>query len=150
MFKYTFNSMHIQKVLEHSWYPETKNYTYRGNLLTHMEVVYTYLHEDEHTDSINLFYDVPFETAKAISNGETYTNSHNLPSDIVGIVDSIGMLMVEYGCDAWGETMSITGFWRICSAFGIYSAIVIMSLMRRRGCAAYGIVIMRKVTYIPF
>ena len=86
-----------------SWYPETKNYTYRGNLLTHMEVVYTYLHEDEHTDSINLFYDVPFETAKAISNGETYTNSHNLQSDIVGIVDSIGVLMVEYGCDIWAK-----------------------------------------------
>ena len=56
-FKYDHNGMRIQKVLEHSWYPETTSYTYHGKLLTHMEVAYTDFDEVEHTDKLHFFYD---------------------------------------------------------------------------------------------
>ena len=149
-FKYDHNGMRIQKVLEHSWYTETTNYTYHGKLLAYMEAMYSNFNEVEHTDSFYFFYNMQPKPAKAFSNGETCAYSHNLPSDIVEIVDSIGMLMVEYGCDIWGETLSITGF--LANVLGVWDPFRYCDcvLMRRRGCAIYRIVIMRKVTYIPF
>ena len=108
-FKYDHNGMRIQKVLEHSWYPETTNYTYHGKLLTHMEVNYTDFDEVEHTDKFHFFYDAQSCPAKVRFNGTIYTYLHNLQGDIVGILDSNGNLVVEYKYDAWGKPLSTTG-----------------------------------------
>ena len=108
-FKYDHNGMRIQKVLEHSWYPETTNYTYHGKLLTHMEVAYTDFDEVEHTDKLHFFYDAQSRPMKVRFNGTIYTYVHNLQGDIVGILDSTGNLVVEYKYDAWGKLLSTTG-----------------------------------------
>ena len=109
IFKYDHNGMRIQKVLEHSWYPETTNYTYHGKLLTHMGVNYTDFDEVEHTDNLHFFYDSQSRPAKVRFNGTIYTYVHNLQGDIVGILDSNGNLVVEYKYDAWGKPLSTTG-----------------------------------------
>ena len=108
-FKYDHNGMRIQKVLEHSWYPETTNYTYHGKLLTHMEVNYTDFNEVEHTDNLHFFYDAQSRPAKVSYNGVIYTYIHNLQGDIVGLLDNSGALVVEYKYDAWGKTISTMG-----------------------------------------
>ncbi len=108
-FKYDHNGMRIQKVHEHSWYPETTNYTYHGKLLTHMEVAYTDFDEVEHTDKLHFFYDAQSRPAKVRFNGTVYTYVHNLQGDVVGILDSNGALVVEYKYDAWGKPLSTTG-----------------------------------------
>ena len=108
-FKYDHNGMRIQKVLEHSWYPETTNYTYHGKLLTHMEVAYTDFDEVEHTDKLHFFYDAQSRPVKVRFNGTIYTYVQNLQGDIVGILDNTGNLVVEYKYDAWGKPLSTTG-----------------------------------------
>ena len=108
-FKYDHNGMRIRKVLEHSLYPETTNYTYHGKLLTHMEVNYTDFDEVSHVDKLHFFYDVQSRSAKVRFNGTIYTYVHNLQGDIVGILDSTGNLVVEYRYDAWGKPLSTTG-----------------------------------------
>ena len=108
-FKYDHNGMHIQKVHEHSWYPETTNYTYHGKLLTHMTVNYTDFDEVEHTDNLHFFYDAYSHPAKVRFNDELYTYLGNTKNDIVGILDSTGNLVVEYKYDAWGKPLSTTG-----------------------------------------
>ena len=108
-FKYDHNGMRVQKVLEHSWYPETTNYTYHGKLLTHTEVAYTDFDEVEHTDKLHFFYDAQSRPAKVRFNGTIYTYLHNLQGDIVGILDNNGNLVVEYKHDAWGKLLSTTG-----------------------------------------
>ena len=108
-FKYDHNGMRIQKVLEHSWYPETTNYTYHGKLLTHMEVAYTDFDEVGHVDKLHFFYDAQSRPAKVRFNGTIYTYVQNLQGDIVGILDNTGNLVVEYKYDAWGKPLSTTG-----------------------------------------
>ena len=108
-FKYDHNGMRIQKILEHSWYPETTNYTYHGKLLTHMEVNYTDFDEVEHTDNLHFFYDAYSHPAKVRFNDELYTYLGNTKNDIVGILDSTGNLVVEYKYDAWGRLINTTG-----------------------------------------
>ena len=108
-FKYDHNGMRIQKVLEHSWYPETTNYTYHGKLLTHMEVAYTDFDEVSHVDKLHFFYDASGCAAKVQVNGAMYSYVHNLQGDIVGILDNAGNLVVEYKYDAWGKLLNTTG-----------------------------------------
>ena len=108
-FKYDHNGMRIQKVLEHSWYPETTNYTYHGKLLTHMTVDYTDWDEVAQQDNLHFFYDAQSRPVKIGYNGVIYTYVHNLQGDIVGILDSTGALVVEYKYDAWGKLLATTG-----------------------------------------
>ena len=108
-FKYDHNGMRIQKVLEHSWYPETTSYTYHGKLLTHMEVNYTDFDEVEYADKLHFFYDAQSRPVKVRFNDTIYTYVHNLQGDIVGILDSTGALVVEYKYDAWGKLLATTG-----------------------------------------
>ena len=108
-FKYDHNGLRTQKTPEHSWYPETTNYTYHGKLLTHMTVNYTDFDEVEHIDKLHFFYDSQSRPAKVSYNGNIYTYLHNLQGDIVGILDSTGALVVEYKYDAWGKPLSMTG-----------------------------------------
>lgn len=61
--------------------PEATNYTYHDNL--------------------HFFYDAQSRPVKISYNGVIYTYVHNLQGDIVGILDSIGALVVEYQYAAW-------------------------------------------------
>ncbi len=108
-FKYDHNGMRVQKVVEQSWYPETTHYTYHGKLLTHMTVDYTDFDEVAHQDKLHFFYDEQNRPAKVEFNGTMYTYLHNMQGDIVGLLDSAGILMVEYKYDAWGRPLSTTG-----------------------------------------
>lgn len=45
----------------------------------------------------------------ALSNGVRYTCIHNLQGDIVALLDSIGALVVEFKCEAWGKSLSVMG-----------------------------------------
>ncbi len=108
-FEYDHNGLRTQKVLEHDWYPETTNYTLHGKLITHMTVDYTDLDEVPQQDNLHFFYDSQSRPAKVSFNGEMYTYVHNLQGDTVGILDSLGMLVVEYKYDAWGKLLDTTG-----------------------------------------
>ena len=115
-FKYGHDGLRIEKVLEHSWYPEITKYTYQGKLLTHMNVNYFDCDEVEHNDEMHFFYDTQSRPAKVSFNGNMYTYIYNLQGDIVGILDNIGTLVVEYKYDAWGKLLSVTG--NMAAAFG--------------------------------
>ena len=108
-FKYDYNGMRTQKVLEHSWYPETTNYYLHGQLLTHMTVDYRDTSEASHQDVMHFFYDAQSRPAKVSLNGVMYTYIHNLQGDIVELLDNSGALVVEYKYDAWGKLIATTG-----------------------------------------
>ena len=40
-FKYDYNGLRTQKIVQQDWYPVTTNYTLHGKLITHMTVDYT-------------------------------------------------------------------------------------------------------------
>ena len=75
-FKYDHNGRRIEKLLEHSWYPEITKYTYHDNLLTHISVNYFDLDEIEHHDTIHIFYDATSYPVKIQFNGIMYTFLH--------------------------------------------------------------------------
>ena len=108
-FKYDHNGMRIQKILEHSWYPETTNYTYHGELLSHMTVDYYDWDEVAQQDRLHFFYDAQSKLVKVSFNGAIYTYIQNFQGDIVGILDNSGNLVVEYKYDAWGKPLATTG-----------------------------------------
>ena len=108
-FKYGHDGLRIEKVLEHSWYPETTKYTYHGKLLTHMTVDYTDWDEVAQQDKLHFFYDAQSRPAKVNFNGTIYTYIHNLQGDVVGLLDNAGSLVVEYKYDGWGRLLSTIG-----------------------------------------
>ena len=55
------------------------------------------------SDALHFFYDAQSMPAMVKFNGALYSYVHNLQGDIVGIVDSVGSLVVEYKYDAWGK-----------------------------------------------
>ena len=99
-FKYDHNGLRTQKIVTENGVTTTTNYTLHGKLLMHMT---------RGTDTLHFFYDANSRPAKVKYNGTMYTYVHNLQSDIVGIVDSTGALVVEYKYDAWGRPLSVEG-----------------------------------------
>ncbi|MBQ3011166.1 MAG: DNRLRE domain-containing protein, partial [Oscillospiraceae bacterium] len=49
-------------------------------------------------------------------NGTMYSYVRNQQGDVIGIIDSIGVTVVEYEYDAWGNILSVTG--SLASTFG--------------------------------
>ena len=58
---------------------------------------------------MHFYYDSEKHPVKIWYNGITYTYMLNLQGDIVGLIDSNGLLVVEYKYDAWGRPLSATG-----------------------------------------
>ena len=56
---------------------------------------------------MHFFYDAQNRPVMFECNGNLYSYVHNLQGDIVGIIDSAGNLVVEYGYDAWGEPVVV-------------------------------------------
>ena len=108
-FKYDHNGMRVQKVVEQSWYPEITNYLYHNELLTYMTINYTDLNEVSQQDVMHFYYDSEKHPMKIRYNGVIYAYISNLQGDIIGLIDSNGLLVVEYKYDAWGRPLSTTG-----------------------------------------
>ena len=108
-FKYDSNGMRTQKVLSNGKYLERTNYTYNGKLLTRMEMSYTDSDNVEHVDKMHFLYDAQSRPILMNFNGDVYTYVKNLQGDIVGILDNVGNIVVEYSYDGWGRLSSATG-----------------------------------------
>ena len=108
-FKYDYNGMRIQKVLEHNGNSESTNYTYYGKLITHMTVAYYGREDGARQEKLHFFYDAQSRPAKVSYDGIMYTYVHNLQGDIVGLIDNSGNFVVEYKYDAWGKLLFTTG-----------------------------------------
>ena len=99
-FKYNSAGLRVQKKVTANGKSEVTDYTLHGKLVTHMTVG---------NDKLHFFYDAQSRPAKVNFNGVTYTYLHNLQGDVVGIIDKLGVLVVEYKYDAWGKPISIAG-----------------------------------------
>ena len=94
-FSYDHNGLRTQKkVTKADGTVETTDYTLHGKLITHLT---------RGEDEMHFFYDNESRPAMVDFNGALYSYTHNLQGDIVGILDSSGNLVVEYGYDAWGK-----------------------------------------------
>ena len=60
----------------------------------------------EKHDSLHFFYDASNKPAVVVYNGTPYTYVKNLQGDIVAILDSNGIAVVQYKYDAWGRQIS--------------------------------------------
>ena len=98
-FSYDHNGLRTQKkVTRADGIVETTDYVLHGKLLTHLT---------RGSDSLHFFYDEEKRPTMVEFNGTLYGYVHNLQGDIVGIVDSSGNLVVEYGYDAWGKPVVV-------------------------------------------
>ena len=98
-FSYDHNGLRTQKKMTKAdGTVETTDYTLHGKLITHLT---------RGEDEMHFFYDAQSRPAMVEFNGTLYSYAHNLQSDIVGILDSSGNLVVEYGYDAWGKPVVV-------------------------------------------
>ena len=98
-FSYDHNGLRTQKkVTKADGTVETTDYMLHGKPLTHLT---------RGSDTMHFFYDNEKRPATVEFNGTLYGYVHNLQGDIVGIVDSTGTLVVEYGYDAWGKPVVV-------------------------------------------
>ena len=95
-YDYDHNGMRVRKTVANTsgYVYTTYNYTWHGDQLAHMT---------KGTDELHFFYDAQGRPAKVDYNGTMYTYVHNLQGDVAGILDSTGVLVVEYKYDAWGR-----------------------------------------------
>lgn len=78
----------------------TYNYTYHGSQLTHMTCG---------SNSLHFYYDASGRPLSVVYNGATYYYVLSLQGDVVAILNSSGVAVVEYTYDAWGRLLSTTG-----------------------------------------
>ena len=108
-FKYDHNGLRTQKKVVENGVTTTYDYTLHGKLITHLTKRTVDESGAESTEEMHFFYDAQSRPAFVEYNGVKYRYVHNLQSDIVGIIDAAGNLVVEYRYDAWGKPLSITG-----------------------------------------
>jgi len=108
-YKYNHNGLRTQKIWQPDWHPEITNYILNGKQISQMTVDYHDWDEIPHQDVLYFYYDAQGKPAQVNYNGSVYTYVHNLQGDIVGILDSEGMLVVEYKYDAWGRPLGKSG-----------------------------------------
>ena len=98
-FSYDHNGLRTQKkVTRADGIVETTDYILHGKLITHLT---------KGEDAMHFFYDAQSRPAMVEFNGTLYSYAHNLQGDIVGILDSSGNVVVEYGYDAWGKPVVV-------------------------------------------
>ena len=98
-FSYNHNKLRAQKkVTKTDGETEVAEYMFHGELLM-------YLHRGN--NALHFCYDKQKRPIMVEMNESVYSYIHNLQGDIVGILDSAGNLVVEYGYDAWGNPVLV-------------------------------------------
>ncbi len=98
-FAYNHDGLRTQKkVTRADGTVETTEYTLHGKLVTHLR---------RGSDEMHFFYDEQSRPAMVDFNGTLYSYVHNLQGDVVGIIDEVGSLVVEYKYDAWGKPVFV-------------------------------------------
>ena len=108
-FIYDHNGMRTAKIVSENGRVEMTEYTLHGKLITHLTKRTVDENGAESTEELHFFYDAQSRPAFVEYDGAMYRYIHNLQSDIVAIVDTVGNPVVEYKYDAWGKSISITG-----------------------------------------
>lgn len=81
------------------------DYCYNGNLLTHMSTSGWYAHIRYSAEGMS----VHIQYKNGSNPADEYYYMFNAQGDVVGLLDGIGKLVVEYTYDAWGQPLTITG-----------------------------------------
>ncbi len=98
-FSYNHKGLRTQKkVTKADGTVETTDYTLHGKRIEHLT---------RGSDKMHFFYDAQNRPVMVECNGNLYSYAHNLQGDIMGILDSNGSLVVEYGYDAWGKPVIV-------------------------------------------
>ncbi len=95
-FTYDHNGLRVKKVVN----DVTTNYTLNGKNIVHMT---------QGDNDLHFFYDAQNKPAMVRFNGTDYFYIYNLQGDVVAMIDTNGVQMVEYSYDAWGAPLSKTG-----------------------------------------
>ena len=108
-YTYDHNGLRTGKVVTENGSPEYTKYTLHGKMITHITKLVRGGKDFRVSQRLHFYYDAQSRPAFVEYNGMKYRYLQNLQGDIVGIVDNIGNLVVEYKYDAWGKPISITG-----------------------------------------
>ena len=108
-YTYDHNGLRTGKVVTENGSPEYTKYTLHGKLITHITKLVRGGKDFRVSQRLHFYYDAQSRPAFVEYSGMKYRYLHNLQGDIVGIVDNIGNLVVEYRYDAWGKPISTTG-----------------------------------------
>ena len=90
-FIYNENGLRVQKTATSTG---VTKYTLHGKNVVHMT---------QGSNELHFFYDAQNKPAVVVYNGTPYTYVKNLQGDIVAILDSNGIAVVQYRYDAWGR-----------------------------------------------
>ena len=136
-FKYDHNGLRTQKKVTSGGVVTTTEYTLHGKLITHLI---------RGSDAMHFYYDAQSRPAMVKFNAGLYGYVHNLQGDVVGIVDSNGSLVVEYGYDAWGKPVLVR------TLTTAYETLAALNPFRYRGYVfdeETGLYCLRKRSYNP-
>ena len=112
-FAYNEDGLRVQKTVTVGDEVTVTDYTLHGKLVTGLTVTKTCSGEIVDTQELHFFYDAQRRPTAVNHNGKWYTYIHNLQGDIVAILDTAGVKVVEYKYDAWGRPLGINGTLRI-------------------------------------
>ena len=116
-FEYDHNGLRTQKKVVENGITTIYDYTLHGKLITHLTKRTVDENGDETTQELHFFYDAQSKPAFVEYGGNKYRFLRNLQDDVIGIVDSDGICVVEYKYDAWGRNHVISG--TMASTLGI-------------------------------
>ena len=117
--EFTYNHAGLRTKKVNGEAVETTEYTLNGKQVVGLK---------KGTDEMKFYYDAQGRVAAVDFNGTKYTYVHNLQGDIIAIVDSNGVCVVEYKYDVWGKPIG--------NIIGDIGTIVELNPFRYRGYVA--------------
>ncbi len=101
-FSYDANGKRVSKVKTDAagTVQETYRYIYNGSQLSRMTC---------NEDTLDFFYDASGRPVSVTYNGEHYYYVLNLQGDVIALLSSVGVKVVSYRYDAWGNPWQTTG-----------------------------------------
>ena len=107
-FKYNADGLRVQKKVTAGDAVTVTDYVLHGELVVETTVTRSVNGMAVDVQRMHFFYDAQSRPAMLEWNGERYTYVHNLQGDVIAILDSNGVKVVEYSYDAWGRCLSTT------------------------------------------